>query len=60
MFPDAPQLFVSDGVHPDLVRAGQPRLWSRSSRRRSRAAPQTVPAQARQPLMSVAFRPTAA
>ena len=52
MFLDAPQLFVSDGVHADLVRAGEPRLWSRSSRRRSQVAAQTVPAERRRPLLS--------
>ena len=60
MFLDAPQLFVSDGVHADLVRPGEPRLWSRSSRRRSQVAARPVAAEPRRSPLLSALRPSAA
>jgi hypothetical protein len=57
VFPDAPQLFVSDGVHVDLVRGGEPRLRAGRRMRKAAAAVVPAPARRRQPLLTRASRP---
>lgn len=59
MFRDVPGLlFAQDGVSPDFVRAGEPRL--KADDRQDDAAPTRASSPVREPLLSRAFRPSAA
>jgi hypothetical protein len=55
VFRDAPGLFAAEGVSPDLVRAGEPRLRSYGVRDTA-AAPERVRATSRAPRLRRVLR----